>query len=276
MARDNIILHQEELDGGVEILPMKIMTTIVQPPHRDDHFMFILQLKGVSVWELDFNKVTMNGAVICFIAPGQVHRYLHSKKTEGWLIFANPEFVSRSSREIFDTVLHSRQNITATEKDPVYDLLPLLEKLLYTRGMPLKKQVLHSMTDTITGMIAAKIIQGQHATHTFGSQKYTTATRFRQLVKEQYKESKQVKDYAALLNITPLYLNEVMKEITGLAASYWIQQEIMLEAKRLLYYTDLDIKEIAYQLGYEDHAYFSRFFRKHAGMTASSFRDREP
>lgn len=100
--------------------------------------------------------------------------------------------------------------------------------------------------------------------------------KFRQLIKEQYKDCKLVKDYAALLNITPLYLNEVMKEISGFAASYWIHQEIVLEAQRLLYYTGLDIKEIAFELGYEDHAYFSRFFKKNTGMTASSFRNKKP
>lgn len=77
-----------------------------------------------------------------------------------------------------------------------------------------------------------------------------------------------------MLNITPLYLNEIVKEITGFPASYWIQQETILEARRLLYYTDLDIKQIAYRLGYDDHAYFSRFFKKSTGNTASQFRNK--
>ncbi len=78
---------------------------------------------------------------------------------------------------------------------------------------------------------------------------------------------------AAQLHITPLYLNEIVKEITGFPASYWIHQEIMLEAKRLLYYTNLDVKQIAFDLGYEDHAYFSRFFKKNTGLTAGEFRN---
>ncbi|GAA5087448.1 hypothetical protein GCM10023210_10290 [Chryseobacterium ginsengisoli] len=96
------------------------------------------------------------------------------------------------------------------------------------------------------------------------------------MIQIHYKELKQVKEYASLLNITPLYLNEIVKEITGFSASHWIHQEIILEAQRLLYYTDLDIKQIAFQLGYEDHAYFSRFFKKNTGNTASQFRERKP
>ena len=51
-----------------------------------------------------------------------------------------------------------------------------------------------------------------------------------------------------------------MKEISGQTVSYWIQKMIITEAKRLLYFTDWTVKEIAIDLGYEDHAYFSRFF----------------
>jgi AraC family transcriptional regulator, transcriptional activator of pobA len=76
-------------------------------------------------------------------------------------------------------------------------------------------------------------------------------------VQLRYKQYKQVKDYASFLNITPLYLNEIVKQITGFTVSYWIQQTIMLEAKRLLYYSKMDIKQIAFELGYEDFTYFS-------------------
>jgi AraC-like DNA-binding protein len=47
---------------------------------------------------------------------------------------------------------------------------------------------------------------------------------------------------------------------------------VVLEAKRLLYYTDMDVKEIAFSLGYEDHTYFSRLFSKVAGIPPGAFR----
>ncbi|MCD8194276.1 MAG: helix-turn-helix domain-containing protein [Tannerellaceae bacterium] len=54
--------------------------------------------------------------------------------------------------------------------------------------------------------------------------------------------------------------------------SDWIQYEIILQAKRLLYYTTMNIKEIAHTLGYEDHAYFTRLFTKVADMSPGQFR----
>lgn len=277
MRRPKILLHQNELKSiGVEIVPVTEVTQKVQAPHRDDHYMFIIQQKGLSVWELDFNEVTLDRASLCFIVPGQVHRYLHSRNGEGWLIFADTALIAKPYREIFDTFLHSRQVVQIQKNDDVFLMTSTLEKLLKDQDMPMKKAVVSSLLDTVTGMMASKIIQFRHSTGFIGSQKYIIATKFRQLVKEQYKDRKLVKDYATLLNITPLYLNEVMKEISGFAASYWIHQEVIQEAKRLLYYTGLDIKEIAFELGYEDHAYFSRFFKKNTGMTASLFRSRKP
>ncbi|HEY8957341.1 helix-turn-helix domain-containing protein [Chitinophaga sp.] len=277
MRKPKILLHQNELMSiGVDIVPIKGLAQKVQTPHRDDHYMFIIQQKGMSAWELDFSAVTLNGASLCFITPGQVHRYLNNKNSEGWLVFADTALTAKPYREIFDTFLHNRQVVDIQKNADIFIMISVLEKLLRNEEMPLKKAVVSSLLDTVTGMIASEIVQFRHSTGGIGSQKYTIATKFRQLVKEQYKDYKLVKDYAALLNITPLYLNEVMKEISGFAASYWIHQEVILEAKRLLYYTGLDIKEIAFELGYEDHAYFSRFFKKNTGMTASLFRRKKP
>ena len=80
--------------------------------------------------------------------------------------------------------------------------------------------------------------------------------------------------YADKLNYSLSYLNESVKSVTGFPISYWIHQQIILEAKRLLYYTDMSVREIAFFLGYEDHTYFSRLFSKVAGMSPGAFRQK--
>jgi AraC-like DNA-binding protein len=98
--------------------------------------------------------------------------------------------------------------------------------------------------------------------------------RFKSLLAEEARTIKSPASYADRLNVSASYLNEVIKKKTGFPVSYWIQQEVILEAKRLLYYTQLNVKEIAHTLGYEDHSYFSRLFRKTTGNSAIAFRDR--
>jgi AraC family transcriptional regulator, transcriptional activator of pobA len=92
------------------------------------------------------------------------------------------------------------------------------------------------------------------------------------LMAKNIRTIKSPSGYSTRLNVSQSYLNESVKRVTGLSISHWIQQEVLLEAKRLLYYSELNVKQIAYELGYEDPSYFSRFFRRAAGMSALEFR----
>ena len=98
------------------------------------------------------------------------------------------------------------------------------------------------------------------------------AYKFKELIREHFRYEKSVQFYAAKLTVTSGYLNEVLNNITGQSTTYWILEEIVLEAKRLLIVSDLTVKEIGYALGYENHTYFNRMFHKRTGMTPLQFR----
>jgi AraC family transcriptional regulator, transcriptional activator of pobA len=277
MKKPVILLHQDELkDMVVDVASINDLTEPIPTAHRDDHYMFIIQQDGYFLWELDFAKITLSGPSICFVAPGQVHRYLKFNECAGWLVFVAPSSIPNAHREMFDSYLNVNQSTSVQQDDAVFQVVALLLKISDQKSLPLQKALLTSLVETLTGLIISHIIQLQSTAHLMSGQKYHMFVCFKQLITEKYKELKQVKAYAVLLHITPLYLNEVVKEITGFSASHWINQEILLEAKRMLYYTSLDVKEIAYLLGYDDHAYFSRFFKKHTGMTALVFRNSKP
>lgn len=277
MKKKAIPLHEGELRHiGLEFKAMKELNHLIQIPHRDDYYMFLIQRKGNLLLELDFNEVVLSDSSLCFIAPGQVHRYINCQNCEGWFIFVGHELISSQYRELFDTYLNIKQAVAVAGDDAAFKLVPLMEEMDRQKSIPLQKTLINSLVDALSGLVASRIIQSQNSSIIIGGQKYNTVVRFKQLIHAKYKELKQVNVYASLLNITPLYLNELTKEITGFPASYWINQEILLECKRLLYYTTLDVKQIAYELGFEDHAYFSRFFKKNTGVTASGFRNLKP
>ena len=267
-----IALHNDELDNfGVNLELIHTCNSIVAA-HRDDHYVFILQQKGEFLVEIDFSEMTLNGASLCFVAPGQVHRYVKWKDIKGWFVFVEVNLVPEQYREIFDTYQHIRQVVALNTNDVIFKSIPILEQLLLKEQSQLNKSIISYQIGTIIGITASKVIQSKTSGQINNGQRYHIVNQFKQLIRNNYKDVKQVQQYAALLNISPLYLNEVIKEITGFPASYWIQQEIVLEAKRLLNYTVLDVKQIAFELGYEDHAYFSRFFKKNTGTTAVEFR----
>lgn len=75
-----------------------------------------------------------------------------------------------------------------------------------------------------------------------------------------------------MLNISEVYLNEAVKNATGLSASGCIRSQVIIEAKRMLAYTDLTPSEIAMELGYTDYSYFSRLFKKETAQSPIEFR----
>jgi len=95
---------------------------------------------------------------------------------------------------------------------------------------------------------------------------------FKSILESDFILTKRPLNYAKKLKISTTYLNECVKEVTGEPVSYHIQQRVILEAKRLLYHSDKSVKEIAFELGYEDYPYFSRLFAKVTGMAPLAFR----
>lgn len=278
-SKTKILLHKDELKAaGMDILALKGLSFVDQELHRDDHYMFILLKSGHFVCEVDFNRIEIQNTALLYAAPGQVQHYLKAENCEGWLLFANPDFVSQPLREFFDSVLNVSQSVEVAENNTVFatsDILGTWWSKDFSND-DLSDSVSTSLLDSIIGLIALSLKGNSVQNHHSNSSKYVLANRFKQLIKEQFREMKQVKQYALLLHITPLYLNEVMKEITGFSASYWIHHEILLESKRLLAFSEKDVRQIAWDLGYEDDAYFSRFFKKHTGSAASTFRKQKP
>jgi AraC-like DNA-binding protein len=95
---------------------------------------------------------------------------------------------------------------------------------------------------------------------------------FRQLIETNYREKKLTKEYAAMLYVTPNHLNALSKDVTGLSAGELIRDRILLEAKRLLINAQINISQIAAELGFIDNSYFTKFFKKYVGFTPEIFR----
>ena len=96
---------------------------------------------------------------------------------------------------------------------------------------------------------------------------------FLKLVHENYSRERQVMYYADRLCISPKYLSRLCREISGKSAPEWIDAYIMLEAKNLLKYSDMPIKEIVYRLNFSNQTVFYKFFKAHTGMTPTEYRN---
>lgn len=96
---------------------------------------------------------------------------------------------------------------------------------------------------------------------------------FNFLVEQHFKTKHTVAEYADLLHKSPKTISNLFSRLGTKTPLQLIQERKMLEARRMLRYTDLPVKEIAYELGYEDLQTFSRFFKAQEGVSPSEFRE---
>jgi len=96
---------------------------------------------------------------------------------------------------------------------------------------------------------------------------------FNFLVEEHFKTKNSVAEYAELLNKSPKTLSNIFSKMSSKTPLQYIHERKMLEARRLLNYSDMQIQEIAYEIGYDDIQAFSRFFKKQEGVSPSVFKE---
>jgi AraC family transcriptional activator of pobA len=91
-------------------------------------------------------------------------------------------------------------------------------------------------------------------------------------IEEYFRDLHEVGAYAELLHLSAGHLSEVVKAQSGKPAIKHIHERLVLEARRLLFYTPESLKEIAFNLGFSEASYFTRFFKRETGLTPAEYR----
>ena len=242
--------------------------------HIDDCYTVILITKGAGTADIDFRTVAMSEGQLGIIAPGQVHSNISIKECELWMLRMSPEMMDVDYRYRLDEYAMTGKPVRLTEDTMriLGEAMEFLRKLMASinDGQSMKS-MLFNMLNVVLGIITPRILSGQSKPRLRSTE---VTVKFKQMLPQYVRQQKRPSFYANELCISGVYLNEVVKKSTGMTPSEWINIAILLEAKRLLRSTALTVKEIAHELGFQDHAYFSRFFKKNTAMTPLEFRSR--
>jgi AraC-like DNA-binding protein len=242
--------------------------------HRDDHYIFFLLTAGSGALKVDFQDITLVARQLYYVLPSQVHSLIKTGQAEGWFLAIDTSLIAPDIRDVFERMLNLQLPRTLTDYELVQysNLLNLLrcefnERQDDTYFLP----IVHALGQAFLAMAASTYNYSEEPknNHTRAAE---LARQFKELLKTDVLTIKSPSVYASKLNVTPGYLNEAVKKVTGSTVSYWIQQETFNEARRLLYYSDMDVKEVAHKLGYSDYSYFIRSFRKAMGLSPLKFR----
>jgi len=246
----------------------------VERSHRDGGYSFILQEKGTTYMEIDFREHAIEAPALIYIHPAQIHRVTAFENATvcSWIITTEnlqPEFLKLL--EEFAPV--NALPITTETLSIIAEAATLCIKLSERKHDKLYDSIIKESCNTLVALVASQYSALSAPTDNYSRAEIITKA-FKSLLEHRFATVKSPMAYASSLNISTPYLNECVKNTTGYSVSYHIQQRVILEAKRLLYHSDKSIKEIAGELGYDDHSYFSRLFVKVSGTTPVAFRNK--
>lgn len=246
-------------------------------PHRHTFFELMFFTRADGNHEIDFNHYPVLPDSVHFVSPGQIHR-LRLKKNKGYVLCFTEDFVSLRSKGRFTDVFpfynsgsHPVLQLNKALSGEMDELVLALGRELST-GAEEKTEICRSYLNIILLKLKAYFSSTPQGSHADAAGKNRKVVQFKKQIDENYLSHKTVSEYADVLNISPNHLNALCKKQEGKTATRLIQERVLLEAKRLLYATDMHIKEISFYLHFEDVPYFNRFFKKQTGLTPIEYR----
>lgn len=255
------------------------------PLFRANYYAFVIVKKGRGRYILDSQTFEISPHTIYFNNPGHIKGYEIIDSYQGHIITFSEKFLKQYVHEnIFDEFPF----LLAESAPPHYlnlaqfePFMALCEQLLaeYLGTSPYRYKILSNLLMVFLLRIKEMFWdhydpqeEGDQTSAIVMDFKKNLEAHFRSLTAGTSDQLLQVQDFAHLQDLHPNYFNTVIKRKTGKTVNTWIAEKTIAEAQALLIQSSCSIKEIAYQLAFQEPTHFSRFFKKHIGLTPSAFR----
>jgi len=245
--------------------------------HKHSFYEILWTEKGKSRQSIDYNEYEVLPNTLFFISPNQVHRFEEWKPlVGGTILFTEDYFLLNHTTKDRLFELTFLDNVYAKpcvhfSKADFSDIKHTID-LLYKeqrrddKSAPITQSLLHILLSQVQRCVTSQ-------TNNVISKKYLILFKeFKNLLDKHFTENQTANFYAGLLCVTAHHLNLVSKTVTGRTASEIIKARGILEAKRLLTFTDKTITQIATDLNYFDSSYFAKIFKADTGMSPNDFK----
>ncbi|NOH31068.1 4-hydroxyphenylacetate catabolism regulatory protein HpaA [Vibrio mediterranei] len=265
--------HVEKLDSLALFFGRNMPTH-----YHDRYYQIHCILEGNTHVLLDESHYSRNGVTLFFTPPTVPHSFVTEDHASGFVITASQTLVWR----LLDIEI-GRNDVASTAMQPFctelesgHRLVTLFEHLIAEQsGSDFMNDIACQSILQLILIDVIRLANAQPTNTTYRSSDVHVFNQFSQLIEQHYKSHWTLPQYAEKLGLTTARLNDICKRISGLASKRLASDRVMQEARRLLLLTAMSVQEVAYELGYQDPAYFARFFKKNAGETATEFRERE-
>jgi AraC family transcriptional regulator, transcriptional activator of pobA len=256
------------------------------PLFRANYYSIVMIANGRGRYIMDNCFYDTKASTIYFSNPGHVKGFEIYESIQGYIITFAESFLKQYVHEnIFDEFPF----LIAEVVPPQYPELSIFQSFddlgtqliqEYKGKSAYKFKIIGSLMVVLLLKIKerfwnydkSELYSGSSIVLTF---KRNLEAHFRDLAADKISTLYQVQDYADAQHLHPSYLTTVIKSKTGKSVNTWISEKIVAEAQAILSRSGASVQEVAYQLGFKEPGHFSRFFKKHTGITPSDFRQNQ-
>jgi AraC-like DNA-binding protein len=253
-------------------LVREVLTT-ENPPHRHEFEEIMLIRAGKAEHLLDGERVVLTAKTLVVVPKGHVHRLMPSAGLEGSVIRFKDEFLAVTSFTVFSQFVGLFHLALSDSDAQVLDAIFSLIKAESTVTNRHRRTTVAHLVQALVSKIEELKLMPLDGHIPALREKQKLWERFNEIVEQHYKRDHSVAFYAHELGISPRKLNEVVRLFLGKSVGVALDERLVVEAKRLILFSGMNIKEIAFDLGFKEHSHFSKVFRRIAGTTPSLFED---
>ncbi|MGO4290220.1 helix-turn-helix domain-containing protein [Chitinophaga sp. RAB17] len=244
-------------------------------PRRIMKYVLVYCVSGKLSMTIDEREFHVAAGQVITITSGQIHSLSRPPKAKGYILEFTLDFFCKDDTDI-ELIFHNglfchfaMNEVISVDKAVVEAQLKSIEEELLNKPYQYLISV-HSRIELILVAInRAKVTRGDEIW-----KPDALFLKFLEAVRNNFEHNYPLSQFAELLGTTELKLNELAKLHTGKTAQNVIYGLVTSEAKRLLTYGNLSVKEVAYQLGFNDPFYFSNFFKKQTKSSPKQYKER--
>ncbi|WP_139957256.1 AraC family transcriptional regulator [Flavicella sediminum] len=247
----------------IEVFKKHVRKTAAHKHNKYLELVFFTNASGFHT--IDNHKIEVKPGTFFVVRKEQVHFWDLDSEPNGYVILLKKSFVDNSLDLELKKVIAKISAITYRYFESAETLINLFDLLIIENKSENNTMILEGLLKALL----AKVIQSDNnVTQT----KIGLYSKFMDVLNTQEVQLQTVDYYATILNTTPQNLNNCCKKEHNTTASSILTDRIIMEAKRLLIYTDLTISEISYTLFFKDNSHFGKYFKRIVGTTPSEFR----
>lgn len=276
---------QTLIDPKTKNLALRIYSLDNDNPFREiqrlNHYSLIWVKKGSGTAKVDFAQYEFGDNALFAFSPYQPF-LIESKDWKAEIIYFHPDFfcIHKHQKEVAcDGILFNNVysdplvRINEESADRLTNLLFQMKNEIQLAELAQYELLVSYLKIVLITTSRLKQDQQEISENQNGqSDEPFVLERLKDYINKHYKTHRSASDYADLLAITPKALAKLTKAHFNKTLTELIAERIIIEAKRELYLTNKSVKEIAYDLGYDDEYYFSRFFKKKAEVSPQIYR----